>query len=58
MRIGKREHFSEDSDFKEMPRDFWNYPYNPITGFSYTIRTTEARRSKRKYFKTYDKLQQ
>jgi len=56
--MGKRKHFSENSDFKEMPRDFWNYPYNPITGFSYTIRTTEARRSKSKYFKTYDELQQ
>lgn len=53
-----RNNFTENSDFEEMPTDFWNYPYNPITGFFYTIRSTEARRSKSKYFKTYDVLEQ
>jgi len=46
------------NEAEEFPRDFWNYSVNPITGFLYTIRSDEARRSKSKYFKTYNELQQ
>ena len=35
---------------KQMPRDFWNYLINPITGFPYTIRRVND--SKPKYIKT------
>ena len=44
--------YREDSDFPEMPRDFWNHPYNPITGFLYTKKQLTYRKQE-KYFNQY-----
>jgi|TARA_R110002167_G_scaffold190638_1_gene392930 hypothetical protein len=32
-----------DAQSKQMPADFWNHPYNPITGWRVRIYTREDR---------------
>lgn len=32
------------SDFAEMPKDFWNYAINPITGITFNPSTNRLKR--------------
>jgi len=50
--------YRKDSDFPEMPKAFWNHPYNPITGFHYTKRNQTPMRAEEKYNKKYEILKQ